>query len=93
MNWNLIVCFHQIDCGEDFPANKLLCEVVNVLNKLLVWDGPRVQITIVATGSLAVFFLANEVDGRSPGSIGTPSGGVSEHLLELGFRDSEAVRC
>jgi len=76
MNWNLVVRFHQIYCGEDFPANKL-CKVGNGPNGILVWDGPSVQSTIVATGSLAVFFLANEVERRSPGAIGTPSGGVS----------------
>ena len=37
--------------------------------------------------------LGDEVEGRSPGDIGTPSFAVSEHLLELGFRDSEAVQC
>jgi len=56
-------------------------------------DGPSVQSTTVATGSPAVFFLGDEVEGRSPEAIGTPSGAISEHLLELGFRDSEAVRC
>jgi len=29
----------------------------------------------------------------SPGAIGTPSGAVSEHLLELRFCDAEAIRC
>ena len=32
MHWNLMVCFHQIYCGEDFPASSLLCKVGNVPN-------------------------------------------------------------
>jgi len=32
MNWDLVVSFFQIDCGEDFPASKLMCEVGNVPN-------------------------------------------------------------
>ena len=27
MNWNLVVSLYQIDCAEDFPASKLMCEV------------------------------------------------------------------
>ena len=33
----------------------------------MVGDGCSVQSTIVATGSPAVFFLGDEVEGRSPG--------------------------
>jgi len=88
-----MVCFHQICRGEDFPASMLLCKVGNVPNGILVGDGRSVQCTIVTTGSPTVFFLADEVDGRSPGSIGTLSGAVSERLLELRFRNSEAVWC
>jgi hypothetical protein len=80
-------------CGEDFPASKLLCKVGKVSNRILVRDCPSIQSTIVATGSPAVFFLGDEVEGGSPGAIGTPSGAVSEHHLELRFRDSEAVGC
>jgi len=27
MNWNLVICFHQIQCGEDFPTSELLCSL------------------------------------------------------------------
>jgi hypothetical protein len=91
MNWNLMVCFHQIYCGEDFPASKL-CEVGNVPNGILVADSPSIQNTIVDTGSPTVFFLGDEVERRSPVAIETPSGDVSEHL-ELRFRDSDVIRC
>ena len=60
MNRNLMVCFHQICCGEDFPASKL-CEVGNVRNGIFVGDGPSVQSTTVATGSPAVFFLRDDL--------------------------------
>jgi len=63
-----------------------------VLNGISARDGLSVQSTIVATGSPAVL-LGDEVEGRSPGAIGTPSCAVLEHLLELGFHDSEAVLC
>jgi len=53
-------------------------------------DRPSIQSTIVATGSPAVFFLGDEVERQSPGAIGNPCGAVSEHFLELGFRDWEA---
>jgi len=87
-----MVCFYQFYRGEEFPASKL-CKVGNVLNGIMVRDCPTIQSTIVATGSPAVFFLGDEVEGRSPGAIGTPSGAVSDHFPELGFHNSEAVQC
>ena len=42
MNWNLMVRFHQIYRGEDFPASKLLLKVGNVPNGILV-GGPPFQ--------------------------------------------------
>jgi hypothetical protein len=92
-NWSLVVCFQQIYCGEVFPASKLLCKIGNVPNGILVGDGPSIQSTKVATRSPAVFILGDEVESRSPGAIGTPSGAVSEQLIEIRFRASEAVRC
>jgi hypothetical protein len=59
-----MVCFHQIYCGEEFPASNLLCKVGNVPNGILVRDGPSIQSTIVATGSPSVFFLGNEVGAK-----------------------------
>jgi hypothetical protein len=47
MKWNLMVCFHQIYCGEESPANKLLCKFGNVPNGILVGDDPSFQRTIV----------------------------------------------
>jgi len=42
MNWNLAICFHQIDCGEDFLTDELLCKVGNMPNGISVWNGPSV---------------------------------------------------
>jgi len=42
MNWSLVICFHQIDCGEDFPTGDLLCKVGNMPNGVAVWNGPSV---------------------------------------------------
>ena len=77
MNWNLIVCFHQIYCGEDFPASNFLRIVSNVPNGILVGDRPSIQNTIVATDFPAVFFFGDEVNGRSPAAIRTSSGTIS----------------
>jgi hypothetical protein len=54
INWNLVVCVHQMYCTEEG-------------------------------------FLMNEVKVRIRGSIGKPRGAVSEHRLELAFRNSLAV--
>jgi hypothetical protein len=69
-----------------------LCKIGNVLDGILVGDGPSVQCTIVVRRSPTVIFLRDKVEGRSPGAIGTPGGSVSQHL-ELGFRYSEVVWC
>jgi hypothetical protein len=93
MNRNLVVCFYQIFCGENFPATKVVYKVGNVLDGILVGDSPSVQSTIVATGSPPVFFLGDQVERRSPWAIRTPGSAIPEHLREFGFRDLEAVRC
>jgi hypothetical protein len=43
MNWNMMVCFHRIYCGEDSPVSNLSCKVGNVLNGILVGDSRSVQ--------------------------------------------------
>jgi hypothetical protein len=93
MKWNLVVSFYQIDCGEDFPARKLLCEVGNVPNGILFGDSPSIQSTIVTTEPPVVFFLGDFVEGRIPGAIGKQGHAVANHLLELRFGNSEAIRC
>jgi hypothetical protein len=55
MNWNLVVCFHQICGGEDFATSKLVCKISNVPDGILVGGGPNVQCTVVTTRSAAVF--------------------------------------
>jgi hypothetical protein len=88
-----VICFHQIYCGEEFPAIKVVCKVGNVPRGILVGDSPSVQSKIVATLSPPVFFLGDQVERRSSGAIGSPGSAVSKHLLEFGLRDSEAVWC
>jgi len=43
MNWNLVVCFHQIYWAEDSPISKLLCKVGNVSKGILVGDSRSFQ--------------------------------------------------
>jgi hypothetical protein len=68
-------------------------KIGSVPNGILVGEGSSVQCAIVTAGCPAVYFLGDDVMGRSPGAIRTPRGAISEYLLELGFRDSEAVWC
>jgi len=82
-----MVSFNKTYRGEEFPASKLW-KIGNVPNGILDEYRPRIQGTIFAIGSPAFFFLGDEVEGLSPGAIGTPSSAVSKHRLELAFRDS-----
>ena len=45
-----MVSFYEIDWGEDFTESKLMCEVGNVPNWILVGDSPSIQKTIVTAG-------------------------------------------
>ena len=56
--------------GKSFRPASCCAKVGNVPNGILVGNGPTVQCTIVVVGSPAVFFLGDEVEGRSPGAIG-----------------------
>ena len=42
MNWDLVVNFYEIDGGEDFPESKMMCEISNVPNCILVGDSPSI---------------------------------------------------
>ena len=77
MNCDLVVSFYQIDCREDLPESKLMYEVGNVPNWILVGDSPSIQNTIFTAGPPAVFFLWHYVEGRSPKAIGTPGGAAT----------------
>jgi hypothetical protein len=65
INWNLMVCFHHIYCGEGFSASQLLCKVPN---GILVGDDPSFQSTMVATGSPTVLFFVGRGGGAKPRS-------------------------
>ena len=85
MNWDLVVSFYQIDCGEVFPARKLMCEVCNVPNRILIGDSHSIR--IVTTGPPAVFFFWDKEEGRSPRDIGTLGDDTAKHFLKLRFSD------
>jgi hypothetical protein len=61
----------------------LLCKISNVPDGVLVRDGSSVQCPVVATGSPAIFFLRDKMEGRSLRTIGTLSSAVLEHILKL----------
>ena len=67
MNWDVVVCFYEIDIGEDFPESKLMCEVGNVPNWILDGDSPSIQNTIVTAGPPSVFFLCTRWRGEFHG--------------------------
>jgi hypothetical protein len=78
----------KISGGEDFAPRKL-CKISNVSDGILIGDCPSVQCTVVATAFPAVLFLRDKRRGEAQE---LSERRASEHL-ELGFCDSEAVRC
>jgi len=59
--WYLMVWFHQIYRGEDFPASTFLRKIGYVPNGILVGDRSSIRSTIVAIGSPAIFFFGDVV--------------------------------
>jgi hypothetical protein len=48
---------------------------------------------LVASGTLTVVFRGDDVFGGRPRTLGTASSAVQQHGVNLGFGDSELVRC
>jgi hypothetical protein len=79
--------------GEESAASRFVCNISNVPDRILIGEGPSVHCSVVATKSTNVFFLRDEMEMQNPRAIGTRGCAVFEYLLEIGFRDPEAVWC
>jgi hypothetical protein len=60
MYGNLVVCFHQIDLGEE-TTEKLSGVVVDMSDGIAVGDGTGVQYSVVASGMPTVVLLGYDM--------------------------------
>jgi hypothetical protein len=58
-----------------------------------VGNGTRVEGSVIATGTPPVAFLGYDVERRRQGTLGASSCAVPQHGVELGFGDSQLIRC
>jgi hypothetical protein len=94
-----MVCVHQTYSGEDSAATRILCKFGNVPDAILIGDGSSVQCTYrrYRFSSKRLLekkgFLTDEVEGRNPRAIKTPSGAVSgiSSDTDFAFRGQSGV--
>jgi hypothetical protein len=55
--------------------------------------GKGVESSVIATGTPPVVPLGYDVERRRPGTLGAASCAILQHGVELGFGDSEPIRC
>ena len=63
-HWNLMVGMHQVDFGKDSAAVQVSSKIVQVGNRVTVWDCDVVQCPVVTTWSpVTQSFLGHHVEG------------------------------
>jgi hypothetical protein len=93
MDGYLVVGSHQVDFGGYGTTEKLVGVVMKMPDGVAFGNGTGVEGSVIATGTPPVVFLGNDVMCRRPGALGAASCGVLQHGVELGFGDSEPIRC
>jgi hypothetical protein len=96
----LLLCLGATDRGrtETLGAVRELgrtaeVSVMNVTGRVAVGNGSGVQRSVVTAGTPTVVLLGHDMYRRGPGTLGAASCAVQQHCVELGFGNSEPVRC
>jgi hypothetical protein len=61
MDGDFIVWCHQVDLGEDGTTEKLVGAIMDMTDGVAIGDGPGVECSVVATGTLTVVHLGHDV--------------------------------
>jgi hypothetical protein len=84
---------HQVDFGEDGTTEKLVGVVMDMPDGVAVGNGAGIEGSVIVTGTPPVVLLGNDVELRRPGTLGAASCAILQPGVELGFGDSEPIRC
>jgi hypothetical protein len=93
MDGDLVLSSHQVDFGEDGTTEKLVGVVMDMLDGVAVGNGTGIEGSVIATGTPPVVLFGYDVERRRPRTLGAASCAVPQHGVELGFGDSEPIRC
>jgi hypothetical protein len=88
----LMVTLHQVYAGEELAAVKLVGEVEDAGEGVAVVCRCQVESAVVAAGPPRPVLLADPVQRRRPGRIGTADDAGRLQFAELGFRLAQLVR-
>jgi hypothetical protein len=61
MEGDLVVHCHQVDLGEDGTPEKLVGVIVDMTDRVVVWDCPGIEYPVVAARATTVVFLGYNV--------------------------------
>jgi hypothetical protein len=61
MDGDLVVCCHQVNLGENGTTKKLMGVIVNMTDRITVWDCPGVECPVVAARAPTIVFLGYDV--------------------------------
>jgi hypothetical protein len=87
MDRNLVVCSNQINLGEEATV------VMDVTDRIAVWNGTSVERSVVSAGMPTVVLLRRDVKCGGPRIFGAASCAISQHGVESRFGNGEPVRC
>jgi hypothetical protein len=71
----------------------LMRVVMDVTNRITIWNGTGVQRSIVSTRTPTAVLLRHDMKYGGPRTLRAASCAIPQHGVEMGFGDSEQVRC
>jgi hypothetical protein len=85
MDRNLVVCSDQIDLGEETATRELVRIVMDVTDRVGVWNGTGVQCSIVSAETPTVALLGHDMKCGGPRTLGAAGGAISQHGVDFRF--------
>jgi hypothetical protein len=93
MDGDFVVSSHEFDFGEAGTTEKLVGVVIDMPGGVAVGNFTGAEGSIISTGTPHVVLFWNDVECRRPGSVGTARCTILQHGVEIGFGESEPIRC
>jgi hypothetical protein len=87
-----VICSNQSDLGEETATKKLMRVVMDVTDRIAVWNRTGVEHSIVSAETPTVALLGHYMQCRRPRTLRAASCAIPQHGVEFCFGISEPVR-
>ena len=89
---DLVVPLHKVEGGEHVGAGHVIRKILNVWNRVLVWNSSIVNSAKISTGVPRTIRFRHHMQGGRPWRIAPPDNASLLHLLELSLSSGVLLR-